>query len=160
MLGSKGLPCSTQESGEPRLMRLALIFALLTTPCFGQGVVQLQGGASNFIGNGGGFVVYGPNGETHFSAGVINHHFAYSTAENFMFRDWEVDVGDNQFAISGGQMSLNTPIRGISLTRKRPFACHDEVQKEAGRSLSAVGYLGKRCLGDQLYIFAGAVGQV
>src|SRR5216684_2190345 len=110
------MPRSTQEGSEPRLaVRLVLILALLTTPCFGQGVVQLSGGASNFIGNGGSVVLYGPNGETHFSAGVIGGHFAYNAAENFMLRNWEVGVGDNQFTVTGGQISLVAPVRGISL---------------------------------------------
>jgi len=141
-------------------MRLALIFMLCVAPCFGQGVVQLQGGASSFSGNGGGLVIYGPNSETHFSAGVINNHFAYSAAENFMFHDWEIGVGDNQFAITGGQFYLSAPVRGISLTRKRPYACRNDVRIPTARRVAIAGYTGKRCRGDSLYVFAGAVGSV
>jgi len=61
------------------------------------GVVQVSGGASNFIGNGGSVVLYGPNGETHFSGGVINNRFVYNAAEDFMLGNWEVDIGDTQF---------------------------------------------------------------
>ena len=134
-------------------MRLAIIFALLAAPCYGQGVVQLEAGASNFIGNGGGAVLYGKNGETHLSAGVINGRFVYSASEEFAFHGWDVTAGDSQFTVTGGQFSLNTPIRGVSLVRKN-IACK-QVKKEG-----PIGYVGQRCHPDQLSIFVGAVGEL
>jgi hypothetical protein len=158
--GKTAIDKSTATKGEDRMKPLTLALLLFGTPSFAQSVAQVSGGASNYIGNGGSVVLYGPNGETHFSAGVINGHFTYNAAENFMLREWEVGVGDDQFAITSGQMSLNAPVRGISLTRKRPYACHDDVRTPAtaGR-VGLVGYVGQRCRGDELRVFAGAVGQ-
>lgn len=108
----------------------AIFGLLLLAPSLrAQSVVELSGGVSNLFGSGGGFVLYGPGGETHFSAGIINGRFAYNAAENFMFHEWEVGLGDNQFAITGGQMYLNAPVRGVSLTRRRK---HDELRVFSG----------------------------
>jgi len=65
-------------------MRAVLIFVLCAAPCFGQGVVQLQGGVSSFSGDGGGFVIFGPNAETHFSSGIINNRFATTQQKTFL----------------------------------------------------------------------------
>src|SRR5712692_4847265 len=122
-------------------MRAVLIFVLCAAPCFGQGVVQLQGGGSSFEGNGGGITLFGRNSETHFSAGVLNGRFAYGASEEFEFHGWDVTGGDKQFALTSGQMYLSTPVRGVSAFRRRPFACKDIV-KTTGRLL---GYLGQHC---------------
>lgn len=82
-----------------------------------QSVAEIQGGASNFLGNGGGFLLHGPNSETKVSAGVINGKFASSVSVHFEYRKWDVVLGDNMFGLTSGQMSLSAPIRGISAYR-------------------------------------------
>jgi hypothetical protein len=138
-------------------MRFISILVLLLLPgnLHGQ-TVELQGGVSDFLGNGGGVVIYGPNSETRFSAGVLNGRFAYGTSTEFEMHKWDVIVGDRQFALTGGQMYLSVPVRGISVSRTRPFSCEDIVRSTG----TLVGYLGKKCKGDQLQIFTGAVGDV
>lgn len=133
-----------------------LVLLMLWSPAISAQTLEVQGGGSDFLGNGGGLVLYGPNSETRFSAGVLNGRFAYGASEEFEFNKWDVTVGDRQFNLTGGQMYLATPVRGVSATRIHPFGCKDIV-KATGTLL---GYLGQHCNGDQLSVFAGAVGDV
>jgi hypothetical protein len=116
-------------------MKFVFALALLFLPGIAHAqVVELQGGVSDFLGNGGGFMLYGPNSEAHFSAGMLNGHFVYGTSEHFEYRKWDVIAGDAQFNLAGGQMSLAVPVRGISVHRE-----------------------GKK---SQVMVFTGAVGDV
>lgn len=84
-----------------------------------QTIAEVQAGASNYIGSGGGFVLYGPSGETHFSAGTVNGKFVYNTSQRFEFRKWEVYAGDYQLPLTTGQLSLTAPVRGLSFIKRQ-----------------------------------------
>lgn len=81
-------------------------------------VIELQGGVSNSLGEGGGFTFYSPNLESRFTAGVSRGRFTYAASEHTEYRKWDLVLGDNMFALSSGQLALSAPVRGLSAYRK------------------------------------------
>lgn len=92
-------------------MRL-LLMLMIAFPAYAQ--IQVQAGASSFMGTGGGVVIYAPNSETSASGGVYGGKAYYSISERFMLDKFDVVVGDRFFSLTSGQMGLSVPVRGLS----------------------------------------------
>lgn len=101
------------------MIRFLILALFASVTCAAQTVAEFDGGLSNFQGSGAGAVLYSSSGETRFAGGLVGGRFVYNASQRTEIRGWSLDVGDTSFSVSGGQLSLSVPIRGVAAIREK-----------------------------------------